>query len=260
MNIDETIVDLKKNIVNLIKSLNYSILPLILIVLISVGIYNQIFDVLFPNVSQDSDVYILAISIVFEIILYLIVSVSYLYLFKKVYEYEYIHNGIFNFNRILNRKDIYLVIIGTISLVVLNYILEYIIIYIGIEKSENAIINIGQASDPIFFLYMIPIMFLVVGFGEEILFRGILQGGFRKYLSVRSSIIITSLIFALFHMPALDSSISQKIPYIITTFLLAILLGYIYENSENILVAILIHGSYNSVLMALQYLSEVSVI
>lgn len=242
-----------------INSIKFSILPLILVLTLVVVIYQSLHNVLFPDPAK-LPVYLLAVSVSFEIILYLLMSLSYVYVFSKIYNYNYLHNGLFNTEKILDKKDAYFTLIGIVSLLVLNYISEYIITYFEFKKATNNIINIGQSTEPVFFLYMIPIMIIFVGFGEEILFRGIVQGGFRKYLSIKKSIVFASIIFSLLHIPAIDGSIYSRIPYVLITFTLSLILGYIYERTENIIVVSLIHGLYNSVLMLQNYALEASLI
>lgn len=123
----------------------------------------------------------------------------------------------------------------------------------GIEYAENQVIEQGQQGDPIYYLYMIPVMILFVGPVEEIIFRGILQGSFRENLNTPVAILITSLIFGLAHVSAVGGVSAGAVPYVIMSGTLGAILGTVYEYTENIFVPALSHGLYNTVLLLISY-------
>ena len=72
---------------------------------------------------------------------------------------------------------------------------------------------------------------------EEIIFRGFLLPSLTRYISVRSAIAISALIFAVAHL-----SLSEVLP--LTT--LGIVLAVVYTRSRNLLASILLHSLWNS--------------
>ncbi|MGG6432707.1 lysostaphin resistance A-like protein [Anoxybacillus sp. D401a] len=72
------------------------------------------------------------------------------------------------------------------------------------------------------------IHYLIVGFGEEILFRGIFQRRLQKVFNPYISIVITSFVFA-FQFHATGSLIDN----LFVRFPLGLLLGFIYYRSKN---------------------------
>ena len=87
--------------------------------------------------------------------------------------------------------------------------------------------------------------FTVIPLLEELLFRGFLQGWFYGFLGCRLSIILTSLIFALFHF-----SLSQgfnNIEILSSLFLLSCFLGFLKEQSNSLWVPIGLHSAFNFV-------------
>jgi hypothetical protein len=140
-------------------------------------------------------------------------------------------------------------------LLILNIIFTIIIRTFGIESSSNVLITQGL-SDPTFYLLMIPISILLIGPLEELVFRGLIQGSVRNQFSTNTGIIIASLIFGVSHITSLSGSLSVSVvPYIISTFILGLVLGKVYEYYKNIVIPVVGHGVYNSLLFIIQYLS-----
>lgn len=98
---------------------------------------------------------------------------------------------------------------------------------------------------------MIPITVLFVGPGEELLFRGVIPGLFRRAYGPVPAIVIASGLFDVAHYAALAGS--DKRTYIVVTILLGLLLGGLYEQTDNVLVPIVVHGIYNAILFAGQW-------
>lgn len=97
---------------------------------------------------------------------------------------------------------------------------------------------------------------LFVAPGEELVFRGIVQGLFRQTDGPVPAILFVSVLFGVVHYVALAGS--GKVTYIVVTLLLGVLLGYVYERTENILVPVVVHGLYNAILFAGQWVVAVN--
>jgi membrane protease YdiL (CAAX protease family) len=95
---------------------------------------------------------------------------------------------------------------------------------------------------------------LLAPVGEELLFRGILQSGFRKLLPPRShslyhrwiAIVCVATLFGLMHLTT-----PQHVPALIV---LGILLGILYERTGSILAPIYLHVLFNCKSLAWHYL------
>ncbi|TVR88659.1 MAG: CPBP family intramembrane metalloprotease [Spirochaetaceae bacterium] len=77
------------------------------------------------------------------------------------------------------------------------------------------------------------------GFGEELLFRGLLQPLLALQFGVVPALIATSIVFGLLHF------LSKA--YVVFAFVFSLYLGVIYLLSGNILVPMLAHGIYDAV-------------
>lgn len=81
------------------------------------------------------------------------------------------------------------------------------------------------------------LMALLSGVGEELLFRGFLQGIATKYMGVVAAVISTNLLFGAAHFVT---------PlYGLITFLIGSLLGVSMAYTDNLMVPIVIHSFYN---------------
>jgi len=130
-----------------------------------------------------------------------------------------------------------------------------IISLLGLETAENVAVSRGQ-ENPELFLVFLPIQFLLTAPAEEVLFRGVIQGLFRRAYGVLPGIVLASLLFGLVHYPALAGSdgILTVIALLVAT---GALLGTLYEYTGNLLVPIVVHAVWNVFVFGNEYLSAV---
>ena len=151
------------------------------------------------------------------------------------------------------------VIVAPFVIIVLSVIVSQLSLTLGVEPSDHAIGGLGEI-DPTLFLYLIPFMLLVVGPFEELLYRGVIQGRLRESFGPLAAILLASLVFALVHVPAYGlggSGISSLAAALSALFVGSLVFGGIYEWTENLTVVALVHGLYNSILLALLYVATV---
>lgn len=126
----------------------------------------------------------------------------------------------------------------------------------GVEAASNSAAQTGL-ENPDLLLWMIPGSILLIGPGEEILFRGVVQGRFRERFGPVVSILLASLVFASIHFTALSGATGARLVTIGILLFPALVFGAVYELSENIVVPALVHGCYNATLFGVLYLSTV---
>ncbi|MFB6201955.1 MAG: lysostaphin resistance A-like protein [Halorhabdus sp.] len=139
---------------------------------------------------------------------------------------------------------------GFVLLFLVAYGLSVLITLLDLETATNSVVQLGR-EDPRIFLYMIPISFLFIGPGEELVFRGVVQGLFRKAYGVAPAVLITSVLFGVAHYLALVGQ--GRATYIAIAIGLGVVLGSVYERTENVLVPIVIHGAWNAMLFTIQW-------
>ncbi|WP_418281519.1 lysostaphin resistance A-like protein [Halorubrum sp. DTA98] len=145
--------------------------------------------------------------------------------------------------------DAGLVVVVGLALLVLQYGALFVLGRFGVTTGQNT--ATVAAGDPAsYYLAMIVVSLLVVGPVEELLFRGVVQGGLRRTFDALPAILIASLLFGIVHLPAVDGSSLEQLAYVGVVVGLGCLLGFLYERTNNVLVPGLAHGAYNAAIYA----------
>lgn len=110
------------------------------------------------------------------------------------------------------------------------------------------------AADSGLLVWMIPLSILLVGPGEELLFRGIIQGSLRRHFSAAGAILLATAMFAPAHILSLSGSLQAAALTISILSVPSIVFGVVYERTENLVVPALCHGLYNATLFGIQAL------
>jgi membrane protease YdiL (CAAX protease family) len=100
---------------------------------------------------------------------------------------------------------------------------------------------------PLFAACRLPdlaVISLLAGFGEEMLFRGVIQGVLSRWLGPWTGVPLAGILFGLMHLITLS--------YAVMAALMGIYLGWVWAASENLLVVIVAHALYD--FLALVYL------
>jgi len=121
---------------------------------------------------------------------------------------------------------------------------------VAVETGQNSIVTQGR-ENPVLFLYMIPVALFFVGPAEELVFRGVVQGLFRRAFGVVPGLVFASLLFGFGHYLAISSGSAWT--YILTASALGLVLGAVYEYTESITVPALAHGLWNSGIFLVNY-------
>jgi membrane protease YdiL (CAAX protease family) len=155
--------------------------------------------------------------------------------------------------RLPDKRDGAVIVGGSIAILGLLFVASSVITALGLNSAQNQIVEVGR-QNPSVFLLLIPLQFLLVGPGEELLFRGLVQGTLRESLHPARAIVLASALFASIHLFSLSGD--GKLVYIGIAFVLALVLGVAYEYTDNLAVPAVIHGTYNAVQFAGVYLSS----
>lgn len=147
-------------------------------------------------------------------------------------------------------------LIGGIIAVFLGLIAATLLIkLLGVQPAESVIIT--GIQDPTFLLILIPVSIVIVGPAEELLFRGLVQGRIKRAIGPVGAIIIASAIFASIHTFGLLGSPRQMIATLSIIFVLALILGSLYELTGNLVIPAIVHGLYNAIQFFIVYLNTV---
>jgi membrane protease YdiL (CAAX protease family) len=153
-----------------------------------------------------------------------------------------------------NLREVAFVLVGWITALGLVFAASLIVAALGGEAAQN---QAGQTAleNPEFIPYLIPLVFLLNGPGEELLFRGVIQGTLRERFSGPAAIVLASLMFAPLHIIALTGSLEAALTTIAILFVPSLVFGAVYELTDNFVVPSVVHGLYNATLFGLVYLA-----
>ena len=154
--------------------------------------------------------------------------------------------------RLPTLREIGWTLAGLVALFALLNVVSVVIEALGVETAENAAIEQGR-QQPVLFLYLIGVTILLTAPAEELLFRGLVQGLFRQAYGVVPGVVVASVLFGVVHWVALSGA-GSRLTYIAVAAALGLVLGAVYEKTENLTVPILVHGVYNAVLFSAAYL------
>lgn len=153
-------------------------------------------------------------------------------------------------------RDIGYGIGGVIILVVVAMGVGFIFSMLNVPTADNTIEETARTEGAQLLLLAIPFAWLAIGLGEELVFRGVIQRYLMETFSVPGAIIITSIIFSLVHIPAYFTPDPLALVSVLSLiFGLSLILGWTYVRTENLLVPIFIHGTYNAIVFLALYAS-----
>jgi uncharacterized protein len=106
------------------------------------------------------------------------------------------------------------------------------------QGGSNPILSIAaQNQDPAALVLIFVTAAIAAPFFEETLFRGFLLPSLTRYMPTWGAILLSSFIFAIVHL-----SLSEVLPLMA----LAIVLGFVYTKTQNLLASMLLHCLWNS--------------
>jgi membrane protease YdiL (CAAX protease family) len=151
-------------------------------------------------------------------------------------------------SRIPTLRDVGMIVGGVVGLLALLIGISALVAYLGLETPEPQLVEEGL-ENPEVMLLLIPLAYLFIGPGEELMFRGAVQGLLREAYAPVPAIVLASAIFALAHVTNVITAPGQQITiYLAVIFALSLLLGALYEYTENLVVPAFVHATYDAIL------------
>jgi hypothetical protein len=158
--------------------------------------------------------------------------------------------------RVPSLKDLLTGLGGFVGAFAIVFVALIVISAIGAPTAERA--DAEALQDPQVLLMLIPLSLLLIGPGEELLFRGTIQSTLREKFSAPVAIVLASAAFAPAHILALTGGPGALAVTISVLFLPSLVFGAVYEYTENLVVPSLSHGIYNATLFGLAYVVQTS--
>jgi membrane protease YdiL (CAAX protease family) len=141
-------------------------------------------------------------------------------------------------------RDARWVLGGFLGLLGLYLAVTYGLSALGVRGAESDLI--AQGSDqPLYYLYLVPVTVLLVGPTEELVFRGVVQGSFRRAYGPAFAVFAASAVFAAIHWSSFSGS--GRFVTLGVILVLGGTLGVLYEKTENLVVPAAVHGLFNTV-------------
>ncbi|UPW01587.1 CPBP family intramembrane metalloprotease [Halorussus gelatinilyticus] len=149
------------------------------------------------------------------------------------------------------------VVAGTVALFAYRLVAILGVQALGLPLAGNSVTRLAREGVLATLLLLVPLSVVVIGPAEEFLFRGVVQSYLDGAFSRGPAVVLTSVLFALVHLPTTWIATPDPVAVSVTLailFGLSILLGYLYVWTDNLVVPMLVHGFYDALLFGLAYL------
>lgn len=151
-------------------------------------------------------------------------------------------------------RDLKYVVASYIGVFAVVYAIAIVLTLTSTEAASNSAATTAL-EHPEIIPYLAVLQLVLVGPGEELLFRGVIQGSLREYFSAPAAILLASLAFAPAHITALAGGLQAVAVTVGILFVPSLFFGYLYEKTGNIVAPALAHGLYNATLFAIMYVA-----
>jgi membrane protease YdiL (CAAX protease family) len=156
--------------------------------------------------------------------------------------------------RVPSLPEVGAVVVGYVAAIGVAIVGTVLVAATGVQAGSNQAAELG-AQNPEVLLLLIPASFLLIGPGEELLFRGVVQNRLRETFDAVPAVAVASAIFAAIHFVALSGGTGARLVSIVVLFFPSLVFGAVYEYTENLVVPALVHGAYNATLFTLLYVA-----
>lgn len=147
---------------------------------------------------------------------------------------------------------------GVIGMFALWAAASAVIAGLGLPSAEHTLID-AEDGDPRLLLLLVPLVVVINGPVEELLYRNVIQKYLAERFSTSVAIVIASVVFALVHIPAyLAADVAGIAVTLVLLCSLSVLLGGLYARTQSLFVVAAVHGLYNAVLLVGLYLAVTS--
>lgn len=103
-------------------------------------------------------------------------------------------------------------------------------------QPQNVVVMLLNETRPKLLLFLSVLVAVIGPIAEEIIFRGVTYGAFRKYLGVRWGLVFSALLFAGLHF-----DLMSFVPILV----LGVMLGWLYEQTGSLVPSMAVHMIHN---------------
>ncbi|USZ67507.1 CPBP family intramembrane metalloprotease [Halorussus salilacus] len=156
--------------------------------------------------------------------------------------------------RLPTLRDWGYVAVGVVALFGLQLVLGLLFQQLGVDTASHSIEQAARGGDPTILLWLIPVSWLIIGPGEELLYRNIIQKSLYDHFSERGAVVVASVVFALVHIPAYYTPDLAAMAVTLVVILgLSLILGATYLKTDNVTVPAIVHGTFDAIIFGALY-------
>jgi len=149
-------------------------------------------------------------------------------------------------------RDLPWLVGGLVAIIVASLLIELVGGLLGAGTATNISSAAAVENPVVIYTAFIVVNLVFIAPVEEFLFRGVVQGRLRESFGPVAAITITAVGFGLAHIPSYWFGGSDLLSIAVWVALLSIaatgaVMGWVYERTESLLVASLLHGLVNTV-------------
>lgn len=146
-------------------------------------------------------------------------------------------------------RDVAWILVGVVTILVGFVAVISLYQLLGITTAEHSSTDTVASASPELIALFVAASILVIGPGEELLYRNVIQKSLYDGVGRPAAVALASVIFALVHIPAYSAggaSLGAVASTLTTIFVLSLILGAVYARTENVVVPAMVHGIYNA--------------
>jgi len=148
-----------------------------------------------------------------------------------------------------DRRDVLVAVAGGVALAVVSLGLEALYGALGVGTATHGTVEALDGAGEGTLYVAVATSLLLVGPGEELLYRNVVQKSLYARFSRASAVAVASALFALAHAPAYAGGAATAAALAATlgvVLALSLVLGSAYALTDNVLVPAVLHGCYNA--------------
>lgn len=159
--------------------------------------------------------------------------------------------------RVPTLADLGYVLAGVGALLGVMLVGSVVLSGIGVSTADHSAERAARAGDATLLLLLVPASWLLIGPGEELLYRNIVQKSLSDTFGDRGAVVVASVAFALAHVLAYaaGATLASLAATLAIIFLLSLVLGAVYLRTDNTTVPALVHGTFDAVVFASMYVA-----